>query len=298
MYELPEEFDINYLDYLPFKKFILEYLESIDFVNLETTVILIKYLRVLEYYEKYIINVGLETKLDQITLSNFIIANQFPYLNIYSIFGKSIPFSFIFIKVNLFGKSDEFCLNFNGGMYFSALGFYLMYRCNEYPKYSKMQKFKNLTETYIIHDTIRDFYKIGISQSFAHRERTLQSEIPALKTIFIINKNVEKELHKFFHAKRIRGEWFKLNSEDIQYIENNYIKNNEIKDKNMKQLQYYRNKTDIETNFKHENARQQTIDAESLWQLEGNDVLVLVNDDFYYHTELDNRYFYKTEIED
>lgn len=61
---------------------------------------------------------------------------------------------------------------------------------------------------------------------------------------------------------------------------------------------YYRNNIDLQTTYPHENAHQHEIDAHSLWILEGDDTLVLVNDDFYYHTQLNNTLFYKTEIQD
>lgn len=52
------------------------------------------------------------------------------------------------------------------------------------------------------------------------REKTLQSQEPEvdLITYWVAPKPIEKELHKEFKAKRIRGEWFLLTFNDLKAI--------------------------------------------------------------------------------
>ena len=69
------------------------------------------------------------------------------------------------------------------------------------------------------------YYKIGISNSPEYREKTLQSEKPTIE--MICNKkyvsrrmalSFEQALHKTFSKKRVRGEWFELNQNDVEEI--------------------------------------------------------------------------------
>ena len=78
---------------------------------------------------------------------------------------------------------------------------------------------------YLMHDTSNGYYKIGISNSPEYRERTLQSEKPTIEMItskkFPIRKiaeSIEKALHSTYSEKRLRGEWFELNDNDVQHI--------------------------------------------------------------------------------
>jgi hypothetical protein len=78
---------------------------------------------------------------------------------------------------------------------------------------------------YLMHDTSNGFYKIGISNKPKYREKTLQSEKPTIELItakkFPVRKiaeSIEKSLHQVYSAKRLRGEWFKLNKDDIENI--------------------------------------------------------------------------------
>lgn len=78
---------------------------------------------------------------------------------------------------------------------------------------------------YLMHDTSNGYYKIGISNSPEYRERTLQSEKPTIEMItskkFPIRKiaeSIEKALHNTYSEKRLRGEWFELNLNDVQHI--------------------------------------------------------------------------------
>ncbi len=76
---------------------------------------------------------------------------------------------------------------------------------------------------YLMHDLANDYYKIGISNNPTYRERTLQSEKPTIELIIAkefpvrrIAEAFEAALHKTYEAKRLRGEWFRLNSTDVE----------------------------------------------------------------------------------
>lgn len=91
----------------------------------------------------------------------------------------------------------------------------LAYGVSEKPTSSRF-----LTHIYLMRNA-NGHVKIGRSYNPAKREKTLHSENPLWKMIFIsqiTDINVEKELHKKFNHKRLRGEWFALNDEDIDYI--------------------------------------------------------------------------------
>ena len=73
------------------------------------------------------------------------------------------------------------------------------------------------------------FYKIGIAKDHRSRLATRQTSIPFDLKIELIcyvqnMRNDEKELHQIFKEKRIRGEWFKLDKEDIIIIKKYLLK--------------------------------------------------------------------------
>jgi hypothetical protein len=85
----------------------------------------------------------------------------------------------------------------------------------------------NLKETfvYLMYDSSTDYYKIGYSKDAIYREKTLQAEKPTIdlivkKEYFSKDKarEVERLLHQKFYDKRGRGEWFKLDANDLDYI--------------------------------------------------------------------------------
>ena len=80
----------------------------------------------------------------------------------------------------------------------------------------------NYPKTYILKDNTNNTYKIGKSINPLKREKTLQSEKPNLKLIKIFENNIEKELHELYKHCRLRGEWFKLNNVQLEYICKNY----------------------------------------------------------------------------
>ncbi|WP_242120905.1 GIY-YIG nuclease family protein [Aestuariivivens sediminicola] len=78
---------------------------------------------------------------------------------------------------------------------------------------------------YLMIDKTNDFHKIGISNNPDYREKTLQSEKPTIELVCAkefpsrkIAESIEKALHETFSNKRIRGEWFELESQDIDEI--------------------------------------------------------------------------------
>ena len=77
-------------------------------------------------------------------------------------------------------------------------------------------------KTYIMIDHNTGYYKIGKSKKPRFREKTLQSEKPTIEMLFVINKNIEKELHRRYSDKRVRGEWFRLEYKDVEYLRKKY----------------------------------------------------------------------------
>ncbi len=78
---------------------------------------------------------------------------------------------------------------------------------------------------YLMVDSINGYHKIGISNKPEYRERTLQSEKPTIELLCakqyptrMLAEAIESALHKVYAEKRIRGEWFVLNNQDIEYL--------------------------------------------------------------------------------
>jgi hypothetical protein len=78
---------------------------------------------------------------------------------------------------------------------------------------------------YLMIDTINKYYKIGISNKPEWREKTLQSEKPTIELIAskkFLNRKIassfEKALHNTYSEKRIRGEWFVLDLNEVNEI--------------------------------------------------------------------------------
>jgi len=76
------------------------------------------------------------------------------------------------------------------------------------------------TFIYLIHNKRNGYYKIGMSKNPKVRERTLQAEEPDLEIIYkcLCSSLMERKLHDMFKAKRLRGEWFRLSTEDVEQI--------------------------------------------------------------------------------
>ena len=80
---------------------------------------------------------------------------------------------------------------------------------------------------YLMIDTTNNFHKIGISNHPKYREHTLQSDKPTIELVCAkeyptrtIAEAIEGALHRAYAAKRIRGEWFNLDSSDIEDVKN------------------------------------------------------------------------------
>tara|TARA_R110002012_G_scaffold255141_1_gene434806 strand:+ start:3330 stop:3620 length:291 start_codon:yes stop_codon:yes gene_type:complete len=86
----------------------------------------------------------------------------------------------------------------------------------------KKEKKKRQSRTYLMINRLSGYVKIGKSENPKYRESTLQSKEPQIDLIAIFKKDLEKELHELFKSKRVRGEWFDLNSQEIDYIKQKY----------------------------------------------------------------------------
>jgi hypothetical protein len=77
-------------------------------------------------------------------------------------------------------------------------------------------------KTYLMIDERTGYVKIGKSHHPRYREATLQSENPSVLLHSLCDYNVEVYLHRLYEEKRIRGEWFDLDIDDIKHIVNNW----------------------------------------------------------------------------
>jgi len=79
-----------------------------------------------------------------------------------------------------------------------------------------------ITKIYVMIDRATGYYKIGRSKNPKVREKTLQSEKPAIDLMRTYDGVVsdERALHLMFAEKRIRGEWFDLGGSDLIKIDN------------------------------------------------------------------------------
>lgn len=67
-----------------------------------------------------------------------------------------------------------------------------------------------------VDDAIPGVIKIGFSKNPQVRETTLQAEKPTIRIVWDEEGTMaeERSLHKHFHEKRVRGEWFRLTEEE------------------------------------------------------------------------------------
>ena len=78
---------------------------------------------------------------------------------------------------------------------------------------------------YLMQDLANNAYKIGISNNPEYREKTLQSEKPTIVKIAAkqfptrdIARAIEASLHKVYEIRRIRGEWFRLEPNEVEDV--------------------------------------------------------------------------------
>lgn len=109
---------------------------------------------------------------------------------------------------------------------YSNISFVLWVRRTSFLK-SDVDKDKKPKYVYLMKDSTTGFYKIGYSKDPKYRERTLQSQKPTIVLLRTWQGTMqqEKHLHKVFKSKRIRGEWFDLNENDISKIDQYFQKN-------------------------------------------------------------------------
>jgi len=110
----------------------------------------------------------------------------------------------------------------NFGHYVTGLLRNFQFTSNNLPN-SNIKKKK---KTYVMYDNNTNLYKIGKSHSIIFREKTLSSQMPLIKTILYSDLDYENILHEKYAEKRVRGEWFNLDANDILDIikEFNFIK--------------------------------------------------------------------------
>lgn len=79
---------------------------------------------------------------------------------------------------------------------------------------------------YLMHDKRNGYHKIGMSNKPNVREKTLQSEVPAIEMVCSkkypsrkIAKAIESALHNAYAEQRVRGEWFDLSPTDILMLQ-------------------------------------------------------------------------------
>jgi len=97
--------------------------------------------------------------------------------------------------------------------------------CREYIKYHNESK--NYTKlsppkqfVYLMRNNRSGYYKIGRSVNPKFRESTLQAQEPNVELLdtCIAPKELERELHQQYSNKRLRGEWFELDIDDVNKI--------------------------------------------------------------------------------
>jgi hypothetical protein len=96
------------------------------------------------------------------------------------------------------------------------------YKRTDLPFEKKPKEPKHKRYTYLMYDEISEYYKIGKSINPEFREKTLSSQTPKIRLIYKCKEAVVSEdyLHKLFQYKRIRGEWFDLNTDELDVVLN------------------------------------------------------------------------------
>jgi len=100
---------------------------------------------------------------------------------------------------------------------FNKIDFYRDFFSNNYVINQSVGK----EYVYLMLNNDTSLIKIGYSKTPNYRERTLHSQEPSIHLIacWETEKIKEKELHKKYNAKKIRGEWFRLTLSDLKEIE-------------------------------------------------------------------------------
>lgn len=74
-----------------------------------------------------------------------------------------------------------------------------------------------MASVYLMKNMANGYYKIGVSRQPRVRERTLRSEEPDIRLLASVEADcpLERELHRRYASKRVRGEWFALDYGDL-----------------------------------------------------------------------------------
>ena len=81
---------------------------------------------------------------------------------------------------------------------------------------------------YLMIDIDSSLIKIGFSKNPIYREKTLHSQKPKIHLIacWEANRSIETKLHRKYKQKRVRGEYFRLNLNDLNEIKETMLKLN------------------------------------------------------------------------
>lgn len=89
-------------------------------------------------------------------------------------------------------------------------------------KNALVHKPKQLYYTYLMTDD-SGYVKIGRAKCVNNREKIFRTGSPTIRTIAILNKDIERILHKKLSDKRVSGEWFRLSNYDIEQVIKEYL---------------------------------------------------------------------------
>jgi len=81
-----------------------------------------------------------------------------------------------------------------------------------------------MESVYLMKNMANGYYKIGSSQRPIARERTLQAQEPDIRLLASVNAkcSYERELHRRYAPKRVRGEWFALDYGDLLQLKGEF----------------------------------------------------------------------------
>ena len=75
--------------------------------------------------------------------------------------------------------------------------------------------------TYVLLNPYSGFYKIGKTK-MSVRKRISLFCTPEFEVVLVADGDIESEMHKAFHDKRLKGEWFRLDDKDIERLQKQY----------------------------------------------------------------------------
>lgn len=181
-----------------------------DMICLVQAILLVRHSLGLDYHEYTVIKMG-----------------DMHYVDMDDVIGNGmLPFPYALFRIYGDGIFDvTYTFKKSGKQYFSYKGLEVLRNFADYIKTNPFKR-NNAPDpgilTYIMYDESTGYHKIGRSKNPKYRECTLQSKKPTIKLVLITPDNIEHELHTEFKSKRIRGEWFNLNADDILYLIEEY----------------------------------------------------------------------------